>query len=108
MSHREMERDARAARERGELRGHIARVCGRRINFYTGTEEKRGRSSDVIVHWLEVELPGGTSMRLEASSAPKTRRRALELFSALPDGAMSLSTKRAALLKALEGGGSNV
>lgn len=99
MSHREMERAARAARECGELRGHIARVCGRRINVYTGTwAAKRGRSSDVIVHWLEVELPGGTSMRLETSSAPKTRRRALELFSALPDGAMSLATKRAALL----------
>lgn len=87
------------------LRSEIARVCGRTINFYTGTEEKRGRTGDIVIHWFEVGLPGGTGLRLETTSSARTRRDALRLFSAMPDGSLSIATRRAELLDAAKGRG---
>lgn len=101
MAHREQAAEARIARECGTLRSEIARVCGRRVPVYTGTEEKRGRTSDVTVHWLEVSLPGGLNLRLETTSSAKTRQNALRMFCAMLDGAMSIATKRGELLDAL-------
>jgi hypothetical protein len=96
--------EARIAREVGLLRAEVARVCGRHVPVYTGTEAKRGRTGDVVVHWLEASLPGGLNLRLESTSSAKTRQNALRFFGAMPDGAMSIATKRAELVDAVKGG----
>lgn len=83
-------------REHDELVEHIFRVCAvDRAHVRTARHLHTGK------HAVEVDIPGGTILRVEHKVSGIATRRMLEIFRALPDGALSLKTKRAGLLASL-------
>lgn len=82
-------------KEHDELVEHIFRVCGT-----SSAHVRTGFVAYTSKHSVEVDIPGGASLRIHHRVSAIATRRMIEIFRALPDGSLSIKAKRSALLAA--------